>query len=246
MKILITGAAGTIGSVLMRCLAGKHELIGIDKIGAKNIIKLDVVGEKDKIASLFNNNKFDAIIHLAWDTKEAGASSDPPVPENKQMGEIVLELAQKHKIKKFILASSVHVSLGHVGYQYPGIVKDHIILHQKKVSVDDDPSPTGTYAKSKIYLENLARNYSKDGMQVLVARFGNVTPDNNFGEYPFWLSHSDLCQFIEKCLATRNLPAFSTFFAISDNPCNPFDLSLVIKLLGYKSHDSSLCPLQER
>lgn len=113
MKILITGASGTIGSVLLKCLSKKHDVVGVDKIPSNNVVTLDI---------------------------------------------------------------------------------------------------------------------------------GNVTNDNNFGEYPFWLSHRDCCQFIERCIETDGLPKYSVFFAVSDNPCNPFDLSDARLQLGYEPRDKSECP----
>lgn len=93
-----------------------------------------------------------------------------------------------------------------------------------------------------MYLEALGKAYSEKGLQVVAVRFGNVTNDNNFGEYPFWLSHRDCCQFIERCIETDGLPKYSVFFAVSDNPCNPFDLSDARLQLGYEPKDKSECP----
>jgi len=47
MKILITGASGTIGKVLIKCLSEKHQTIGIDKIPSDNVLTLDVANERE-------------------------------------------------------------------------------------------------------------------------------------------------------------------------------------------------------
>ena len=239
MKILVTGASGTIGSVLMKCLSGKHDVTGIDKVSSENVVSLDIVNEQERLRELLKN--IDVVIHLAWDTKEAG-SAFVSVAENKIMGEIMYTLSLEQKIKKFILASSVHVSFGHINYRHPGIVEEHNILHQKKITTQDNYFPLGVYGASKVYLEMLGKAYGEKGLRVVAVRFGNVTDDNSFGEYPFWLSHRDCCQFIEKCVEASNLPKHSVFFAISDNPCNPFDLSSTQPLLGYEPKDKSECP----
>ena len=240
MKILITGATGTIGGVLLKCLSKKHDVVGIDKVASKGVITLDIVSEQEKLRDLLKD--VDAVIHLAWDVKEAGTAFDVSVPENKIMGDIMYALSLERKVKKFILASSVHISLGHINYRHPGIVENHKILHERKITTRDDYFPLGIYGASKAYLEALGKAYSEKGLQVVAVRFGNVTDDNNFGEYPFWLSHRDCCQFIEKCIETSNLPKYSVFFAISDNPCNPFDLSEARVQLGYEPRDKSECP----
>lgn len=240
MKILITGASGTIGSVLMKYLSEKHEVTGIDKVSSENVLTLDITNEQQRLRELLKN--IDVVIHLAWGVKEAGIALDASVAENKMMGEIMYALSLEQQVKKFILASSVHVSFGHINYRHPGIVEDHNILHKKKITTQDDYFPLGIYGASKVYLEILGKAYGEKGLQVVAVRFGNVTDDNSFGEYPFWLSHRDCCQFIGKCVEVNNLPKYSVFFAISNNHCNPFDLSNAQSLLEYEPKDKSECP----
>ena len=158
------------------------------------------------------------------------------------MGETMYALSLEQKVKRFILASSVHVSFGHINYRHPGIVESHNILHEKKITTQDNVFPLGTYGASKVYLESLGKAYSAKGLQVIAVRFGNVTNNNSFGEYPFWLSHRDCRHFIERCIEADNLPNYSVFFAISDNPCNPFDLSDARLQLGYNPKNKSECP----
>ena len=240
MKILITGASGTIGKVLTKCLSEKHQTISIDKIPSDNIVILDIANERERLSDVLND--IDVVIHLAWDVREAGTSLNAAIPENKVMGETMYALSLERKIKRFILASSVHVSFGHINYRHPGIVEHHEILHEKKITTHDKVFPLGTYGASKVYLEALGKAYGEKGLQVIAVRFGNVTDDDNFGEYPFWLSHKDCCHFIERCIEAEDLPKFSAFFAISDNPCNPFDLSDARTQLGYNPKDKSKCP----
>ncbi len=240
MKIFITGASGTIGSVLMKCLSEKYDVIGVDKISSNNVVTLDIVNEQEKLQKLLKG--VDVVIHLAWNVKESGTSLEMPVSENKTMAEVMYALSLEQKVKKFILASSVHVSLGHIDYRYPEIVENHKTLHTKKITTQEKFFPLGVYGASKVYLEALGKAYSKRGLEIISVRFGNVTHDDSFGEYPFWLSHRDCCQFIDRCIKTKNLPQYSVFFAISDNPCNPFDLSDAQSQLGYKPKDQSKCP----
>ena len=141
MKILITGASGTIGSVLMKCLSEKHHVIGIDKVSSKNVMTLDIANEQERLYELLKD--IDAVIHLAWDIKEAGTALDVAITENKIMGEIMYAFSLEQKVKRFILASSVHVSFGHINYTHPGIVEDHNILHGKKITTGDGYFPLG-------------------------------------------------------------------------------------------------------
>lgn len=240
MKILITGASGTIGKVLMKCLAKKHNVVGIDKIPTDSVVPLDIAKESEKLREKLKG--IDVVLHLAWDVREAGTSLNPSIPENKAMGEIMYARALEQNVRRFILASSVHVSFGHINYRHPGIVESHEILHERKITTRDEVFPLGTYGASKVYLEALGKAYSEKGLQVIAVRFGNVTDNDNFGEYPFWLSHRDCCQFIERCIEAEDLPKFSSFFAISGNPCNPFDFAEARTKLGYNPKDKSECP----
>lgn len=244
MRIIITGAAGTIGSVLMKCLVKKYKVIGVDRRPGPRVVKLDILKEPKKFQKILQQG--DIIIHLAWDTKEHTTLLGPIIDDNKKMGELVFELALQKKIQRVIFASSVHASMGHLlKFGYPDFDKKHQSFHsKKKIKVADGFFPLGAYGASKVYLEAFGRAYSTKGLQVIAVRFGNVTPDNGFGEYPFWLSHQDCCQFIEKCCTAKNLPSFLTLFAISGNDCNPFDISEARKYLGYYPQDNSPCPFK--
>lgn len=242
MKIVITGAGGVIGNVLMKNLSNAHEIFGIDKKEGADLHVCDIIREEEKIVGFLQDVSI--VIHLAWDARESGINLRPACEENKRMGEIVFDAARKAGVERFILASSVHVSLGHIPhYQYPENKESHQELHaKKKIMADQHFYPLGTYGASKVYLEALACAYANRGTRVVVARFGNVTQDDTHGEYPFWLSHGDCVQFIEKCVTSKNIPQFSTFFAVSNNVCNPFDLTEAKKVLGYIPRDGTSCP----
>ncbi len=123
----------------MKCLTGKHDVLGIDKIPSDNVVALDIVKEPEQLREKLKG--VDIVIHLAWDVREAGTSLNASIPDNKAMGEIVYVLSLEQQVKQFILASSVHVSLGHIHYRHPGIVEDHRILHEKKITTKDSYSP---------------------------------------------------------------------------------------------------------
>ncbi|HPR17359.1 MAG TPA: GDP-mannose 4,6-dehydratase [Candidatus Cloacimonadota bacterium] len=129
MKVLLTGAAGFIGSHLAEALIKDHQVIGIDnfcdfydpQIKHKNIenllknqnfklIEADIRHQK-VLSQIFSENGIDLIIHLA-----AMAGVRPSI-ENPQLytevninGTVnLLEECRKHNIKKFIFASSSSV-----------------------------------------------------------------------------------------------------------------------------------------
>lgn len=129
MKILVTGAAGFIGSHLCEALVKDHNVIGIDnfcdfydiKIKRNNlkklaqfdnfkIIKADIRSKSD-LEDVFSQNQFDLIIHLAAMAGVRPSIEDPVLYTEVNINGTVnlLEQCKKHKIKQFIFASSSSV-----------------------------------------------------------------------------------------------------------------------------------------
>ena len=79
MKILITGGAGYIGSHVVKLFLGKgYDIVVFDNLSRGYKEPMDILTEygnlefisgdlrkKEEISPLFNNHKFDGVIHLA-------------------------------------------------------------------------------------------------------------------------------------------------------------------------------------
>lgn len=126
MKILITGAAGFIGSHLCETLIEKHKIFGLDnfcdfynpQIKWNNVSNLQQssnftlleadIRDENALKEIFSKHEFDLVIHLA-----AMAGVRPSI-ENPQLytevninGTVnLLEECKKQNIKKFIFSSS--------------------------------------------------------------------------------------------------------------------------------------------
>ena len=269
MRIIITGSAGTIGSVLMRGLKERHELLGIDcgletelRAGDGQFVQLDLASEASTFDALIKKTMPDAVIHLAWNVCEGGSGLSKRLDMstwaahevNEQMVRTVLASVTEHSVPRLILASSVHAAIGHLnGYEYPRSLREkdqHGAFHRKtKIAVLDGPAASGLYGATKVWIEEAARAAAAEAGGALTAiavRFGNVRPNDDAAqsEYPFYLSHSDCVHFIERCLEAKKLPPFSTFFAISNNACNPFDIGDAERTLSYKPKDGTHCPFR--
>lgn len=126
MNILVTGAAGFIGSWCAReLLKDGHNLIGIDnfndyynpeykKSNVKDIkIKLykEDIRDYDKLKKIFSENKIDTVVHLAAMVGVRTSIANPFVYEEVNVkGTLnLLELARQNNVKKFIFASSSSV-----------------------------------------------------------------------------------------------------------------------------------------
>jgi len=117
MKILVTGAAGFIGSHLFDCLIKDgHQVLGIDNYSIGNykhtdIKKLDLLTDKIKVAKLISRFKPKLIYHLAaWAHEGLSNFSPIRIIENNIDAYLgVLIPAINNKVNKIILVSSLSV-----------------------------------------------------------------------------------------------------------------------------------------
>lgn len=173
MKILITGAAGQIGSGLSKLLIAEgHDLVLCDnlrngyisnlKIGGKIIApfhEVDIATEQ-----LFDEcgGNYDAIIHLAAITSLPDCESNPleTIRINVSGTANVLEFARKYEIPHVIFASTSAV--------YEGNSED---IFTENLQIN----PKLYYSLSKKMAEDLIQSYRENyGSKVTVLRFFNV------------------------------------------------------------------------
>ncbi len=154
MKILVTGGCGYIGTNLVKMLISiGHEVTVLDKFWFGNKLKKDKnlkiiklnVNDIEKI----NLKNFNTIVHLANIANDPAAELDPKLTweTNVLYTKKLIEHAIKHKVKKFIFASS--------GSVY-GIKKE------KKVTENLKLLPITDYNKSKMIAERVIMSYSKE------------------------------------------------------------------------------------
>jgi UDP-glucuronate 4-epimerase len=164
---LVTGAAGFIGAALtLRLLKRGDEVIGIDNLNDYydinlklarletilhyanfKFIKIDI-SDKTKIEALFENEKFDNVMHLAAQAGVRYSISNPHAYiDSNIIGFLnILEGCRNNKIKHFVYASSSSV--------YGANTKMPFSVH------DNVDHPVSLYAASKKTNELMAHTYS--------------------------------------------------------------------------------------
>lgn len=182
-KILITGGAGFIGSHLVDSLlaSGNWEITVVDDfndfyeplIKRQNIatqlgqpryqlVELDI-RSREALASVFEQNRFDCIVHLAARAGVRPSLSEPELyTETNVNGTLnLLELARKNKVKQFVFGSSSSV---------------YGINAKVPFSEDDTISqPISPYASTKGAGELLCHAYSHlYGIRCVCLRFFTV------------------------------------------------------------------------
>ncbi|OGK21472.1 hypothetical protein A3C23_05055 [Candidatus Roizmanbacteria bacterium RIFCSPHIGHO2_02_FULL_37_13b] len=221
-RIVITGASGIIGSVLIKNLQNDFDLTPLSRQNC------DLTDFLSLIKNIPKNT--DVIIHLAWDKKpiyENGIFKN----DNFLMTHNVFEAAVRKKIKRVILASSMHAD--EYGKKILKDVRDgkwdagygsgkleiipfqtsssNLTPHTSSFNYHIQEQPTSIYGATKLYFEALGRYYAAyHNLEVVAIRFGGVNKENsptakkepNYDK--IFLSHQDLIrivkQYIEKDL----------------------------------------------
>ena len=168
---LLTGGCGFIGShIVDRLMADGHTVVIIDDLSTGSLQNLNSeavfykgsVSNKRLIEKVFSSHKFDAVFHEASHINTSVLDEDPfqDLEINVRGTLYLLESVLKHKIGKFIYASSVAV------YGSP-----------KKIPITElDPvKPIYSYGIAKRCAEEYIRYYSATrGINYHIARYGNV------------------------------------------------------------------------
>jgi len=204
-KILITGAAGDVGSRLTTLLQDTYRL-RLSDIRTPAGLKADadfVAADLDDRAEVERAVAgVDGIVHLG------GFSVEGPWETILQANIIgcynLFEAARRHGVERVVFASSNHV----VGF-FP---------RQRRIGIDAPVRPDSRYGVSKAFGEALAALYAfKHGLRVTSIRIGN------FGDVPvdrrrlaIWLAPQDLVQLIRIGLEHPDIRC-EIFYGASDN-----------------------------
>ena len=225
-KVLLTGAAGDVGSHLRRELAGRYDLRLSDR---KRIVKLaegetfalgDISLMKD---ALRITRGVDAIIHLGGFSHEG---SWKEIHSANIVGVYnVFEAARRNGVKRILFATSNHA----VGF-YP---RDQVIDHRVY------PRPDSRYGVSKAFGEAIGSLYSdKHGMEVFNMRIGNVNPKPiDKRRLSIWISPRDLAQLVTIGIEHPDI-RFEIVYGVSGNKRSWYDNSNATRL-GYNPQDDS-------
>jgi nucleoside-diphosphate-sugar epimerase len=137
------------------------------------------------------------------------------------MAENIYRLAVKTKVKKVIMASSVHADKFY-DWKGPGLISPYRF-----------PTPTSPYGASKLYIEALGRFFAqKYKLEVICIRLGWVNKQNapiwikgKSWLAKTWLSHRDCIELFKRCIEAKKVPRnFVILYGVSDNKGRFHDL----------------------
>jgi uronate dehydrogenase len=227
--VMITGAAGKIGSVLRKALRGSYPLVRLLDIAplgaAENGEEVCAVDIRDAAALERAMAGIDCVVHLAGMSVEA--PWEQVLPLNIEGCYNVFEAARRSGVKRIVFASSNHA----IGF------------HRRERFIDTNvvPRPDTRYGVSKVFGEALGRLYAdKYGLSVACLRIGSfLTPDRptDSRQLLTWISHRDMVQLTRRCIDHPDYH-FVIVYGVSNNLRSSWDNSSV-KFLGYRPEDDA-------
>ena len=224
-RILITGAAGRLGTQLRRGLAPLADTlrladwVDVPEVKAnEEVVVFDLADEAAVMAAV---EGCDAIVHFG------GAPLERPwneILESNIRGSYhIYEGARKYGVKRVIYASSVHA----IGYYK---LEDHI----KGNALG---RPDSLYGVSKVFVEGLASFYWDKFESTCVRIFSSFPEPADRRMLWSWLSFDDCVRLVSSAL-TAPYMGFTITAGMSDNKVKPVDNSPAGHL-GYVPQDSS-------
>lgn len=228
-RVLVTGAAGGVGSALWPQLRAEFDLRLFDRdaiVDAPSEVEVvvgDVTDHDDLRAAM---SGVAAVVHLAGN-RFATAPWAELVQPNIVGVQTVLAAAEQAGVTRVVLASSCHASGGYDAQRV------------RRVDPAWLPRPCCPYGVSKVFAETAGRWFAEHTeLQVLSLRLGAVSqvPYSAIG-VPFWLSLGDLFRIVSGALHTT--VKSGTYLAGSANARDRWNLEPGERDLGFVPLDDS-------
>jgi dTDP-glucose 4,6-dehydratase len=216
MRILVTGGCGFIGSNFVRLALreSQEQITNIDALTyAGNPANLSGVQERfgdryeffqadiadrEAIEAILSKAQFDSIVNFAAESHVDRSISEPGnfIHTNVAGTEVLLEVARKHQVKRFVQVSTdeVYGSLGPTG----------------RFSEESPLDPSSPYSASKASADLLALAAHKTfGQEVVITRCSN-----NYG--PLQFPEKLIPLMITNALADKKLPVYGDGLNVRD------------------------------
>lgn len=228
-RVLITGAAGRIGSSLAELLRDRYSL----RLHYHRTVPEQPPVEDQVIADISKYEEIatalegmDAVVHLAGDPRTRAPWED--IQQRNILGAYnVFEAARQAGVRKIVFASTNHVmGMYDRDQQWP-------IYSPQPVR------PDSLYGVSKAFGETLGRFYADQyGLSVICLRIGWFLhePQNDIARW-MWLSPRDCAQVTWRAIESEL--GYGVFYAISANGGRHWDITNTIEQLGYRPEDDA-------
>lgn len=171
MNILVTGAAGYIGSIVSEVLLSRGmKVVALDSLieGHRAAVPKGAVfchvdlADRPNLESVFTQNKIDAVMHFAAEALVGKSMREPSTfyAANVACGINLLDAVTRHGVKKFIFSSTAAT------YGEP---------ETSPIPEDHRKSPINPYGKTKLLFEQVLADYKNyTGLHYATLRYFNA------------------------------------------------------------------------
>lgn len=227
-RLLITGAAGRIGSVLRAGLGDGQTILrlsdirGLGKANAREEIVTADLGNLENALALCEG--VDAVIHLAGLVSPT-LKWDETLKNNILPNFNIFEAARLRGVRRVVFASSIHA---------------HGFVRRSQVLSSETPyRPDGLYGLAKVFGEAAGRLYAdKYGLEVVCLRIASFRPvPSSVRELGTWLSPRDAVQLVKRSVEAHDIH-FLSVYGTSRNDVGLYDTSNW-EVIGYAPEDDS-------
>jgi uronate dehydrogenase len=223
-SVLITGAAGRVGTVLragLPALGWQLRLLDLVPLPDEPDAVVADIRDSDRLAAAMAG--VGAVVHLAGLPRED--TFDRILAANIEGSHRVFEAARQAGVRRVVYASSNHA----VGFT----------PRQPVVGIDIPARPDTYNGLSKVFGEALGRLFvDKYGLQVACLRIGSCFPrPTTVRQLSTWLSPGDAVRLVHACLTTPDL-GYAVVYGISANTRGWWDLGPGCAL-GYRPVDDA-------
>lgn len=171
MNVLVTGAAGYIGSVCAEALLARGiDVIALDNLSEGNRAAVPEsaafyetdLADRPALHSIFSRHKIDAVMHFAGEALVAKSMHEPSpfYVGNVACGVILLDAMTRYNVKNLIFSSTCAV------YGEPTILP---------IPEDHAKAPVNPYGQSKLRFETILSDYANyTGLRYISLRYFNA------------------------------------------------------------------------
>ncbi|HJP30654.1 MAG TPA: NAD(P)-dependent oxidoreductase [Candidatus Latescibacteria bacterium] len=233
-KVLITGAAGLVGSILRQHWGDRHRLRLTDVRPVEDLssheqfVQTDITDYQQMLAAC---SGMDTVVHLAADPSMNAEFYDTLLPLNVIGAYNAFEAAREAGCRRLVFASSINAVLGYEG---------------EDVQWDAPVFPQNVYGATKCWGEAVARVYAdQHDLSCICVRLGSPRfnqggdwdPEKRNGS----LSARDCAQLFACCVEAAGVD-FAIVNGISNHRHSWMDLEISRSVLGYEPQDGTTFP----
>jgi uronate dehydrogenase len=233
VRVLLTGAAGSIGRVLTLGLTDRgHEVVGLDRVaqpeGVAGTWHTADCADPDAVADVFAaEGSLDAVVHMAGHPGEA--SLPDSLTSHVVTTAALLDAMVEHGVTRIVYGGSNHA----VGHTPRAGLADGLLTTATR------PRPDTFYGVAKVAAEGLLSLYAdRHGLDAVSCRIGSFLPEpQTVRNLATWLSPDDCVRMVDAALTTP-APGFAVLYGISANTRAWWDLEPG-RALGYEPQDDA-------